>query len=232
MSASDGPKIITDGLVFVVDAADKNSYPGSGTAWTDLSGRGNHGTFSATPTTSTSGGGSIVFDGTDDKCTLPAASFVAGNAVTVSLWYKGRSPNNASFTFYIGKGNSRYYSCHIPWSNGTIYFDHMGHQGSSRLSQYGGNTSHGWHNWVFLTDSSSPQKQHIYKDGSLWTSDADAVSISEDHDTAIIGSYGTADGSSSNYDNGTYSSVSFYNRALSTSEITQNYNALKGRFGL
>jgi len=217
--------IVTDGLVFYVDAGNSNSYPGSGTTWYDLSGRKNDGTFSATPTTSNLGGGSITFDGIDDKCEFPAASFVAGDAATISLWYYGRTPHRASMTFYIGKGSSRYYSCHIPWSNGTIYFDHMGHQGSSRLSQYGGNTSIGWHNWVFLTDSSSPQKQHIYKDGSLWASDADAVSISGDHDTVIIGSYGTV-----NYDNGTYSSVSFYNRALSASEITQNYNALKGRF--
>ena len=219
--------IVTDGLVFVVDAANHKSYPSSGNTWVDLSGRGNHGTFSATPTTSTSGGGSIVFDGTDDTCTFPAASFVAGNAVTISLWYKGRLPNNASFTFYIGKGSSRYFSSHVPWSNGDIYFDHMGYNGSSRLQQSGGGDSIGWHNWVFLTDSSSPQKQHIYRDGSLWASDASAVSISGDHNTAIIGS-----GFGNGYDNGTYSSVSFYNRALSAAEILQNYNALKSRFNL
>ena len=70
MSYKYGPSIVTDGLVFYVDAGNSKSYPGSGTTWYDLSGRKNDGTFSATPTTSNSGGGSITFDGIDDECEL------------------------------------------------------------------------------------------------------------------------------------------------------------------
>ena len=221
--------IVTDGLVFYVDAGNGNSYPGSGTTWYDISGRGNNGTFSATPTTSTSGGGSIVFDGTNDICNFPVAAFVAGDAATLSIWYFGRLPHRGSTPFYVGYGSSgRHFQFHLPWSNGIIYFDHMGLGAAERLSSAGNNDSLGWHNWVFLTDnSSSPERQEIYRDGSLWASDSSnrASSYPGDHDQVIIGSaYGQA------YDNGTVSSAVLYNRALSASEVLQNYNALKNRF--
>ena len=55
------PRIITDGLVLCLDAANKQSYPGSGTVWTDLAGS-NNGTLTNGPTFSSANGGSIVFD--------------------------------------------------------------------------------------------------------------------------------------------------------------------------
>ena len=67
MGFSRGPKIVTDGLVLCLDAANKKSYPGSGTTWTDLSGQGNNGTLANMSTTLDSGnGGSLVFDGVND----------------------------------------------------------------------------------------------------------------------------------------------------------------------
>ena len=65
MAFSYSPKIVTDGLVFAVDAANKKSYPGSGTTWTDLAGS-NDGTLTNGPTFDSGNGGSIVFDGSDD----------------------------------------------------------------------------------------------------------------------------------------------------------------------
>ena len=58
-----GPQIVTDGLVFCVDANNAKSYPGSGTTWYDLSKNIN---LTLTTVTSASANG-IVFDGTDDK---------------------------------------------------------------------------------------------------------------------------------------------------------------------
>ena len=66
MSLSRGPKIVTNGLVLYLDAANKKSYPGSGTTWTDLSGNNNTGTLTNGPTFDSNNGGSIVFDGTND----------------------------------------------------------------------------------------------------------------------------------------------------------------------
>ncbi len=59
-------KIVTDGLVLALDAADRNSYPGSGTTWTDLSINKSNSTLTNSPIFNSSNGGSIVFDGVDD----------------------------------------------------------------------------------------------------------------------------------------------------------------------
>ena len=59
------PRIVTDGLVLYLDAANNRSYPGTGTTWSDLVGS-NNGTLNNGPTFSGANGGSIVFDGSDD----------------------------------------------------------------------------------------------------------------------------------------------------------------------
>lgn len=66
MATNGGPNIIQNGLVFALDAANKKSYPGSGTTWKDLSGNGNDGTLTNGPTFDSGNGGSIVLDGTND----------------------------------------------------------------------------------------------------------------------------------------------------------------------
>ena len=66
MSISGGPDIVENGLVLHLDAADTNSYPGSGTLWTDLSGNGNNGTLTNGPAYSSNNKGYFSFDGTDD----------------------------------------------------------------------------------------------------------------------------------------------------------------------
>jgi hypothetical protein len=72
MAYSDGPKIVTNGLVLAVDAADRNSYPGGGAIWRDLSGNNNNCTLVNSSTySSAKGGGSIDLDGVDDYISVP-----------------------------------------------------------------------------------------------------------------------------------------------------------------
>jgi hypothetical protein len=86
------PKIISSGLVLHLDAAQKRSYPGTGTTWTDLSGNGNNGTLVNGPTFNSANGGSIVFDGVDDHINMGNIlnSVFAGTNVkyTISVWVK------------------------------------------------------------------------------------------------------------------------------------------------
>ena len=70
MALSHSPLIVTDGLVLCLDAANKKSYSGSGTTWTDRSGNGNNGTLVNGPTFDSGNGGSIDFDGVDDNVNL------------------------------------------------------------------------------------------------------------------------------------------------------------------
>ena len=87
MAISRGPKIVTNGLVLALDAADKNSYRGSGTTWTDVSGNNNTGTLTNGPTFNGGNGGSIVFDGVDDYVNVANASSLNASAQTISVWY-------------------------------------------------------------------------------------------------------------------------------------------------
>jgi hypothetical protein len=66
MSLSHSPSIVTNGLVFCLDAANSKSYPGTGTDWTDLSGNQINGILTNGPAYNSSNGGSIVFDGIND----------------------------------------------------------------------------------------------------------------------------------------------------------------------
>ena len=66
MAFNFSPKIVTNGLVLALDAANTKSYPGSGTVWSDLTPNGNNGALTNGPTFNSANGGSIVFDGTND----------------------------------------------------------------------------------------------------------------------------------------------------------------------
>jgi len=88
MAASLGPKITTNGLVLAIDAADKNSYPGSGTVWTDLSGNRNTGTLNNGPTYNSLVGGNILLDGTDDYVSVENNTILNPSNITVSIWVK------------------------------------------------------------------------------------------------------------------------------------------------
>src|SRR6056300_246225 len=84
--------IVTDGLVFYVDAGNSNSYPGSGGTWTDLVG-GNDGTLTNGPTYNSGNGGSIVFDGVDDSVLadyIPVNTNTSeGNTVEQWIYWNG-----------------------------------------------------------------------------------------------------------------------------------------------
>lgn len=104
MGITANPDIVDNNLALLLDAADRNSYPGSGTIWRDLAGS-NNGTLTNGPTFSSANGGNIVFDGTDDFVNLAQA--VSASNWTVSHW----------FTFGISKTkSSRYFYFNMPAS--------------------------------------------------------------------------------------------------------------------
>ena len=85
MSYKYGPSIVTDGLVFYVDAANENSYPGSGTDWADLSGDATA-TLTNGPTYSSNNGGYIDFDGSNDHVEVTGINVSALSTFTLEAW--------------------------------------------------------------------------------------------------------------------------------------------------
>ena len=95
MAYNNGPRIVTNGLVFSVDAADRNSYPGSGTTWTDVSLSGNNGTLTNGPTFSSTYGGGIVLDGINDYVSInDAASLEPATAICLEAVFTHSTLNN------------------------------------------------------------------------------------------------------------------------------------------
>jgi hypothetical protein len=81
------PKIVTDGLVLYLDAANTRSYPGTGTTWSDLSRGGNNGSLINGPTFNSANGGSIVFDGSNDYVDCGNIDDIKNaSQVSISIW--------------------------------------------------------------------------------------------------------------------------------------------------
>jgi hypothetical protein len=224
MGISYNPRTITDGLVLCLDAANPKSYPGSGTTWTDLSGRGNNGTLTNGPTYSSSNGGSIVFDGVDDYVNF---SFVNPFAETVIVWVKSAT-SNWNVNGWIS--SSRRQNGHI------IHPD----QGLRRVTYFILDSSASYtnigsvtpdnitipHMYAYTTNGSNLHK--TYFDGIEVASSSSSITRTVSPTAQIW--YLGQDDTPGRHGNGNIYNCSRYNRALSATEISQNYNALKSRY--
>lgn len=212
-------KIVTNGLVLALDAADKNSYPGSGTTWRDVSGNNYSGSLLNGPTFSSANGGSIVFDGADDYISVSTITWTP-TAFTVSWFTKGN--NTLSFNQAIGAANGwGAFSCHTD-ANGSFY---VGTDLANRLTP--SNISNGtyvigvYQQFTFSFESGTGA---FYKNGSLLASKSMITPVAWTGFNIGAPSSATIHGSIAN--------TQIYNRALSASEVLQNYNAQKSRFNL
>jgi hypothetical protein len=210
--------------VLNLDAANMKSYPRSGTIWRDLSGNNNSGSLVNGPTFSSQNGGSIVFDGTNDRVDISHNSlynFTTG--LTISCWYK----TTVGLDSYITtKSNDSFYLCVGP--SGTTV---------NKMSFFLNGTSGGWlqstanantGNWTHVSANWVGGVSYIYLNGVLDIS-ASRPGILQIGTSTLNLAY-RVDGDK--YLNGSISNFQMYNRALSASEVQQNYNATKTRFGL
>jgi hypothetical protein len=98
------PKIVTDGLVLYLDAANSKSYPGSGTTWGDLSRSQNNGALVNGPTFSSANNGILTFNGSNQSANMSAAAGTFGTGdFTISFWWKSTAAQS-NFTTVIGQG--------------------------------------------------------------------------------------------------------------------------------
>ena len=237
MSLSHSPLIVRDGLVLCLDAANPRSYPKSGTTWSDLAGA-NDGTLTNGPTFDADDKGSIVFDGSNDYVAFSSSLSSVSN-VTVQGWIKAHSFNRDAILSYAHP-TSR--SSWLRFAVRTI----SGTTGKIAIGGQFGGTSHE------LTGGSTLQQNVYYNvcftaNGSSWScfinSEEENLSVLAGSNNGYDFSYsglsvltvGNLDraevGNVDNFD-GNISNISLYNRALSASEITQNYNATRGRYGI
>ncbi len=218
MSSSAGPDIITNGLILHLDAADRKSYPGSGTVWTDRSGNGNNGILTSGPTYSAANGGCIVFDGSDDYVSFTTSNLIAS---TVSLWVYIKTAQNGAI---ICSGQDVYSSSQWEWSifiyEGSIYF--RGNAGNfGNINYLASNYLNRWVNFTLIRNLNS--LVYLYENG-IYKNQSNEYSTANTNQLRI----GRA-GAAANIN---VANTLIYNRELNPDEIKQNFNATKSRFGL
>jgi hypothetical protein len=232
--------IVTDGLVLNLDATNINSYPGSGTTWTDTSGYNNSGTLINSPAfLRERGRGSIVFDGVDDRvsisdfnygrsgCTI--ASWVKYNATTtgykeaiVSKWQTGAGIVNE---FVLGSVQN------IGTAPGNAYFA-VFNSNDQVVFANDSSTIMAVGTWYYVLGTFDGLNTKIYLNGQYKGISANSTSPTIKtvaSQPIALASFGAT------FSFNTSCSISLaqiYNKALSAQEVQQNYNALKSRFGL
>ena len=224
MGITYNPKIVTDGLVLCLDAANKRSYPGAGTVWTDLKGA-NNGTLTNGPTFDSDNGGSIVFDGANDSVSVPSfTSDLPSHSFSLEFVFKWDSYGTDNIDF-ITAGAYEQLEIHTGGDAGTngLRFIPYYYPGQGSLDNPNIITNDINH-IVFTAEHSFPSKS--YKSGELFLTSSTTSTTALTSSVFYIG--GRSNGSFPF--GGNIYTLKVYNRALTADEIRQNYNATKGRY--
>lgn len=252
--------IVQDGLVLNLDAGVSSSYPGTGTTWTDLSGNDNNGTLVNGPSYSISNGGRIILDGSNDYAEITTRNtnleFQPTQAYSVFCWvYNLAAPGTTgaiisnmevSGTFPgwdLWRNSSTTIAGHIisSWSTNAVKvqvtFDYIGNANK-------------WVNVGYTYNGTCPanatdalNSMDFYINGQLTTTNkANASSTDGFNTTSETITYNSsqrlriasrwASGAWATGSALTVSNTCVYNKALTAQEIQQNFNALRGRFGI
>ena len=229
-STSIGPKgevikqLVTQGLTMHLDAGNKNSYVGSGTSWLDLNGS-NNGTLTNSPTFNSSNGGSIVFDGVNDYVSLGNSNiFSITNQVSVFSWVNIDSASgwDGIFGADSNSGGFMHFQLFNGGLNAYMYGPNVGYD---RLD--GVNLTAGTWNEVGLTFGDTVLRMYINGQQLSTTVNGTANNFSSATDIRIGRVH-----DDSRFFGGKIAICKVYNRTLTSTEIKQNYNAQKSRFGL
>jgi hypothetical protein len=233
MSVSVNPDIVTDGLVLCLDAANPESYPGSGNTWYDLSSEKSNfelhnGAFWDSNTLS------ISFDGDNDNAGRSTpTSLQLRNDKTLAFWFNDNSGvgDNLASLIRVGLGADLLYCFFCESSNKRLAFHWYNNAFATVYSQLN----------IYVLDrfnygciSMNGTTVKFYMNGV--PVGVSTVSIPSPSAASLIGIGATRSGSSvgtTGQDLGGQIAVAkIYNRALSENEIHKNYNATKGRYGL
>ena len=226
MSTRYNPSIVRDGLVLYLDAANTKSYPGSGTTWTDISGKGYDGTLINGPTFSSDNLGCVVFDGSNDRVDgVHNSELNLRNDLTVECWFR-RTGSRGDWVRVFGKGGSTNRTYGLWYHVNSNYFLYQRYSGSSNMNILL-TKSVVLNTWYHMVGTSSGSTHTLYVNGVNMGTVSNSTTFHSSSNPYKVG-YGNIHSTHI----GNVSNCRIYNRGLSEAEVKQNYNALKGRFGL
>jgi hypothetical protein len=200
---------------------------GSGTNAVDASGYGRDGTITSGTWVTGIKSNALSFNGSSSTVTLPASAFSSiSDQVSIAVWtYGGSTLPKASTVLYAQDASGkRVFNIHLPWSNGTVFWDAGNSTGYDRISKAATASQYknAWNHWVF-TKNATTGVMNIYLNGTLWHTATGKVKTVGTITTATLGSQlGT-----SNFYHGVLDDVKVFNRALSSDEVYDVYMDLQ-----
>jgi hypothetical protein len=216
-----GPRIVTDGLVLHLDSGSSKSYPGTGSTWTDLSGRNNNGTIENSPTYNIENKGVFTFNGTTQRVNCGNSSSLQITSGSIAAWFNANS-NNSNFRGIIAKQNA--------WglfvANNVLVTYDWGAPATRSTNITVGNNAWNYVVMTFTETTGTPSNNAI-----IYFNGNPVLTTTIKHSSHSVAVY-VGEANSNQYFSGKISNASIYNRTLTASEILQNYSALKGRFSL
>lgn len=251
MALTHGPSVITNDLLAYLDSANSKSYSGSGSTWTDLGSNKNNFTLTNGPAFTSGIGGYFTFDGTNDHATsslsiestpsLQPWSYEVWTRITA--WPTAAPPNSFSNTTRCGilLGATYYGGAGLYWYGGatgnscTMYAFLRGNDAYRNTSGYG-MALNSWYQFVMVNDY--PNAIRLYVNGVEY---ANTPCATQNYNAGLIAglTIGIAlaqvdGGGEANYSNypGQISVAKVYNTALSAARVSQNFQALRGRYGI
>mgnify|MGYP003341140093 CR=1 FL=1 len=238
MAFNFSPKAITNGLIYVVDAANPKSYVSGSSTWTDLSPTTKPATFvTKTPAYQTAGGGSLNFR--DGDFGYGDTNYNFGNLSnwTVEAWARIGASLTGKVTTIV---TNQFVSTNLNFSLGTNNAGVVG--GNAQWNLVAGFFNGAWRNttghqpplntWFQIVGSYNGSTLKQYHNGIV-TSSLNYVGTSASNGSVRIAArWDDLTQTTSNYFSGSIAIVKIYNRTLSDTEVLQNYNAVKQRFGL
>lgn len=225
--------MVTNGLVLHLDFANTKSYSGSGSVVTDMSGSQNNGSLFNSPAFTTEGGGGLVFDGSNDYIRLNNnISFNITDSWSFSLWVSPASASTNTWRNIIG----------IEADNDCTWQFHP--NGFGFYQSFYNSTTYIWFSSIRPGFTMSTDKisnititcTPIDADRTFFTAYLNGLASSSTTFTWSpinrLQTFNRIGGNGSRYFLGNVSNVSIYNRTLSATEVLQNFNSLRGRFGI
>jgi hypothetical protein len=225
MSLLHSPKIVTNGLVLCLDAADRKSYPGNGTTWNDRSGNENNWTLIGGITYSNNNSGSLILDGINDYIQQNQDLLLSPN-FTISLTIKQTSAIG-DWVRLFGHGNAsqRFWGIWMPSNRSSLLWQSYSNGGQVFSSAYTFNLNEIYN--IVLTSSGSTRNFYINGQFLSTHSTGGTINYVSNTDKITIGYAGFH-----TYFIGSIYNASIYNQTLTNSEIQQNFNVIRGRFGI
>jgi hypothetical protein len=226
-----GPRIVQDGLVLCLDAADSKSYPGSGNTWYDLSGNGNNGTNSNI-TYVNDVQGAFSFNDSSSVSIIPnSSSLNPTTGLTIEAWVKFDG-NNGDFIFEKGNVNTQYSLFSHGGGLNDLRFRtyHVGYGSYSDLSVNKTTVGISTGNWCHCVASFDGSLKKIFVNGALKGQSGMTANLVTRTTGAAVGRFGGT--TTGYYFGGDIAKVAIYSIGLNDSQVLNNYNATKGRFGL